>query len=291
MKILNGKAVADGIQEEIKAKISRLQGRKPCLAVVMVGDVPSSDIYVERKTKACREVGILSIRKKYPADMPESELLRVIEEMNQDPAIDGILVQLPLPSHMSASRVNIHINPEKDVDGFHPINLGKLLIGDSDGFFPCTPYGIQVLLQKSGIETAGKHVVIVGRSNIVGKPMAALLMQNAPGGNATVTVVHSKTKNLEEICRQADILIAAMGKARFIKKSMLKEGVVIVDVGINKIADSSRASGYRIVGDVDVEGIESVCSALSPVPGGVGPMTIAMLLHNTLKSFLKREFP
>lgn len=291
MKILDGKAIAFEIQKEIANQIATLplNERKPCLAVVMVGDVPASEIYVSRKTRACEEVGIKSIRKKYPSQIKEDELLSVIFEMNLNPEIDGILVQLPLPSHINPSRINQALDPKKDVDGFHPINLGKLLMGNSDGFFPCTPHGIQVLLQKSGIEIAGKHVVILGRSNIVGKPMAALLMQNAPDANATVTVVHSQTKNLSSICQMADILIVAIGKPLFLKKEMVKPGAVIVDVGINQLEDSSKSSGYKLVGDVDTTGLETICSAISPVPGGVGPMTIAMLLHNTLKSYLKKR--
>lgn len=286
--IIDGKAIADLMQQELKESIGRLSGRKPSLCVILVGDHPASKIYIERKRKACESVGIVSIKKELPAAITEEGLIEEIEKLNQDPAIDGILVQLPLPHHINPNHITTAIDPKKDVDGFHPLNVGKLLIGQQDGFFPCTPFGVKVMLERSGIEVSGKHVLVLGRSNIVGKPMAALLIQSMPGGNATVTIGHSNSQNIEEHCRMADIIIVAIGKPRFIKADMVKEGAVVIDVGINKIEDPSKPGGYRIVGDVDFDEVAPKCSYISPVPGGVGPMTIAMLLQNTYKSFLQR---
>lgn len=280
--ILDGKAIAAQIQDEIKKTVEHCQGRQPCLAVILVGNDPASRIYIERKTKACELVGIKSIRKEFATTINEEELLKQVDQFNNDPKIDGILIQLPLPSHVNPNKVMLRVNPNKDVDGFHPINVGKMLIGDTDGFFPCTPLGIKVLLERSGIEVSGKHVVIVGRSNIVGKPLAAILMQNAPGSNATVTVAHSKTKNLKNITLQADILIAAIGKPHTITQDMVKENAVVIDVGINRLDN-------HLVGDVDFDQVKEKSSFITPVPGGVGPMTIAMLLSNTLKSYLKSK--
>lgn len=286
--IIDGKAIASQIQNEIKEQVNAINGRKPCLAVILVGNNPASEIYVNRKTLACQETGILSIRKNLPADCAEKDLLQVLDGFNRDHAVDGILLQLPLPAHINSARVLQFISPEKDVDGLHPVNAGKLIMGDTEGFAPCTPLGIKVLLERSKIPVSGKHVVIMGRSNLVGKPMASLLMQNAPGANATVTVVHSKSSNLTAICRQADIIIAAIGQPQFLKADMVKDNVVVIDVGINKIEDASSGKGYRIVGDVDFDNVKDKCEFITPVPGGIGPMTIAMLLSNTVKSRLMR---
>lgn len=287
--IIDGKAIAQEIQAEIRQKVSAIQGEKPCLAVILVGNHPPSEIYVNRKTEACNEVGIRSLKLSFPENASESDVLKKIQELNGDPSVDGILVQLPLPHQINPSKIVEAISPQKDVDGFHPVNVGKLLIGETSGFFPCTPLGIQVLLEKSGIEIAGKHAVIIGRSNIVGKPMAALLLQTTAGGNATVTVLHRRSPFLKEFCLLADVIIIAIGQPKFLKKEMVRPGAVVIDVGINKINNSSKNSGYQIVGDADFEELKDICSFITPVPGGVGPMTIAMLLQNTLKSFQNRK--
>lgn len=285
--IIDGKKIAGEIRAELKGTISSLDGRPPCLAVLLVGEDPASKIYVGSKTRACEEVGIRSIKEKLSASITENELLRKIEALNQDPGVDGILVQLPLPKHIDPIKVTKWIDPNKDVDGFHPVNIGKLLIGEEDGFVPCTPLGIKVLLDRTGIDIEGMHAVIIGRSNIVGKPMAALLMKNRPKHNATISIVHRYTKNPEHFFKSADLLIAATGRPEFIKGDMIKEGAVIIDVGINRKEDKSASKGYRVVGDVDFESVKDKCSYITPVPGGVGPMTIAMLLSNTLKSFMR----
>lgn len=287
--IIDGKKIAQEIQEEIKQSLlNEPNSRPPCLAVLLVGSHPASKIYIQRKTQACKEVGIDSIKIELPSSVKESDLLEEIQKLNSNPSVDGILVQLPLPPQIDPTAIIRSILPEKDVDGFHPLNVGKMLIGETDGFFPCTPLGIRVLLEKSLIEVAGKHVVIVGRSNIVGKPMAAILMQNNAGGNATVTIVHSKTPNIKDITKQADIVILALGSPLFLKADMIKKDAVVIDVGINKVEDSQRSSGYRLVGDADYDHIKDLCSFITPVPGGVGPMTIAMLLSNTFKSYKMR---
>lgn len=280
--IIDGKKIADEIQEEIKAKIALLPPRPPSLAVVIVGTHPPSQIYVNRKTHACEAVGIHSKKIMMPESTSEKELLAKVKELNEDPAIDGILVQLPLPMHINPTVVTHHISPEKDVDGFNPYNIGKVLIGETDGFLPCTPLGIKVLIDRYSIDISGRHALVIGRSNIVGKPMAALLMQGTPGGNATVTVAHRYSSDLKKYCLQADIIIVAIGQPEFITEEMVKEGAVVIDVGINKIKDPSAKGGYRIVGDVDFPNVAPKCSFITPVPGGVGPMTIAMLLQNTL---------
>jgi methylenetetrahydrofolate dehydrogenase (NADP+)/methenyltetrahydrofolate cyclohydrolase len=281
--IIDGKAIADIIQAEIKDDITQILGRKPCLAVILVGTHPPSQIYVKRKTQACEAVGMLSIKRHFPAELSEKELLNELDLLNTNPEVDGILVQLPLPAHINPINILRRIAPDKDVDGLNPVNVGKLLIGELDGFVPCTPLGIKTLLERSSVDVQGKHVVVMGRSNLVGKPMAALLVQNAPGANATVTIVHSQTKNLATLTRMADVLIVAMGQPKFVNAAMVKDGVVIIDVGINKIA-SEAPPGYQIVGDVDFDDVKDKCALITPVPGGVGPMTIAMLLSNTLKS-------
>jgi methylenetetrahydrofolate dehydrogenase (NADP+)/methenyltetrahydrofolate cyclohydrolase len=287
--IIDGKKIADEIQQEIKTTIKSYQGRPPCLAVILVGEHPPSQIYVNRKTQACESVGIKSIRSQLPDHTTEKELLAVIDRFNKDPAIDGILIQLPLPPHINPLKITYHVDPNKDVDGFHPINVGKMLIGETDGFLSCTPLGIKTLLERSSIEIAGQHALVIGRSNIVGKPMAAILMQNTPGGNATVSIANRYSRDIKALCLFADVIIVAIGQPKFLTADMVKEGTVVIDVGINKIDDSSKKSGYQIVGDVDFENVAPKCSHITPVPGGVGPMTIAMLLQNTLTSYQKRN--
>lgn len=280
--IIDGKEIAAQIEGQVKEAIDKIDGRKPTLAFVRVGENPASITYIKMKKKKCREVGIHSRDVELPEETTEEELLNTLSALNEDDEVDGILVQLPLPSQIHTENILEAVDHKKDVDGFHPYNVGKLLIGDTSGFFPCTPYGIVVLLQKAGIDPAGKHVVIVGRSNIVGKPLAALLMQKRKGAGATVTVAHSQTENLEEITRSADILIAAIGKAHFIKKEMVKEGATVIDVGINRLDG-------KLTGDVAFDEVEKVCDKITPVPGGVGPMTIAMLLSNTLLAHARRK--
>lgn len=282
-KIISGTAVSEAIRAELAVEIAGLKqrGAVPGLAVVLVGSDPASEVYVRNKRKTCIELGINSYAHDFPADVTEKKLLALIAKLNGDPKVNGILVQMPLPRHISEQRVLNAIDPDKDVDGFHPVNVGKLLNGD-ECFVPCTPAGCIELLLRSGNDPAGKHAVVVGRSNIVGKPVAALLMQKALGGNATVTVAHSRTKNLAKITQQADILIAAIGAPGFIKGRMVREGVVVIDVGINRIADASKKSGFRLVGDVDYAAVSKKAKAITPVPGGVGPMTITMLMKNTV---------
>lgn len=284
--IIDGKEIASKIERQIQQAISHLKHRKPGLAFVCVGDHPSSKIYVAMKKKKCEEVGIISFDREFSSSISEEKLIEAIAELNVNPDIDGILVQMPLPSHISTTNVVEAIDPRKDVDGFHPLNMGKLLIGDRDTFIPCTPHGIHILLTESQVTLLGKHVVIVGRSTIVGKPLAALLMQKAPHCNATVTIAHSMTENLKQICQSADILVAAIGQPEFIKADMVKKGAVVIDVGINRIP--SNSGKYKVVGDVDFQAVSKVASSITPVPGGVGPMTIAMLLSNTLLSYQRR---
>lgn len=288
--LIEGKKVAHEIQSKIQETIQSYQSRPPCLAVLLVGSNPASIVYTNHKSKACQAVGIVSLKKELPDTILEAELIQEIQQLNQDASIDGILVQLPLPSHINPNNITFCIDPQKDVDGFHPFNVGKMLMGEEDGFLPCTPLGIRTLLEYYNIETKGKHVVVLGRSNIVGKPTAALLMQNHPFGNATVTIAHSHTQNLRSICLSADILIVAIGKPRFLTADMIKEGAVVIDVGINQIQDSNTKTGIRLVGDVDFQNVQPKCAYITPVPGGVGPMTIAMLLKNTLVSYQKRLF-
>lgn len=282
--IIDGKKIAEEIRSEVKAETERLKqtkGLTPGLAFILVGDNPASHVYVRMKGKACEEMGFFSVTDRMPADTPERALLERIRELNDDPKIHGILVQLPLPRQIDETRVLESITPSKDVDGFHPYNVGKLVIGEGT-LKPCTPAGIQELLIRSGNDPAGKHVVVVGRSNIVGKPLANILLQKQPGANAVVTVVHTGAPDLRRYTRDADILIAAMGKAESITGEMLKKGVVVIDVGTNRVVDPSTKNGYRIVGDVHFASASKVAKAITPVPGGVGPMTIAMLMKNTL---------
>jgi methylenetetrahydrofolate dehydrogenase (NADP+)/methenyltetrahydrofolate cyclohydrolase len=278
--------MAASIRAEIAEEVSvlRADGIVPGLAVVLVGEDPASQVYVRSKGKACEEAGMHSETVRLPADTSEEELLATIDRLNADPAIHGMLVQLPVPKHIDSERVLLRIDPAKDVDGFHPVNVGKLVLGDPTAFRPATPYGVQVMLQRSGIETKGAHAVIVGRSTIVGRPMANLLIQNGPGANATVTVCHSRSRDLPAITRLADILVVAIGKPEFVTADMVKPGAAVIDVGINRVDDASRPRGYRLAGDVAFDPVSEVASAITPVPGGVGPMTIAMLLTNTLQA-------
>jgi methylenetetrahydrofolate dehydrogenase (NADP+)/methenyltetrahydrofolate cyclohydrolase len=285
-RILDGVALGRAIRQEVAVEVARLSaaGVKPGLAVVLVGEDPASQVYVRSKGKACEEAGMHSVTIRLPDTTSQDELLSTIDQLNADPAIHGMLVQLPLPKRMNSDPVLRRIDPRKDVDGFHPENVGKLVTGDPTAFRPATPYGVQQMLIRSGIETRGAHAVIIGRSNIVGKPMANLLIQQGPGGDATVTVCHSRTRDLPAIARQADILIAAIGKAEFVTADMVRPGAVVIDVGINRVDDATREKGYRLCGDVAFEPVAAIASAITPVPGGVGPMTIAMLLKNTLQA-------
>lgn len=285
-RILDGVAIGREIRAEVAKSVIRLKakGITPGLAVVLVGDNPASKAYVGSKEKACIEAGMHSVKIDLPVETSEAELLAVIDRLNADPAVHGILVQLPLPKQIRSERVLHRVNPAKDVDGFHPINVGKVVISDPTALRPCTPWGVIQMLLRSGIETKGAYAVVVGRSTIVGRPMANLLIQDGPGGNATVTVCHSRTRDLPAVTRSADILIAAIGKAEFIKQDMVRPGAVVIDVGINRVDDSTRPRGYRLTGDVDYEPVAAIASAISPVPGGVGPMTIAMLLANTIQA-------
>jgi methylenetetrahydrofolate dehydrogenase (NADP+)/methenyltetrahydrofolate cyclohydrolase len=286
-RILDGVPIADAIRAEVAARVAALKpgGRKPGLAVVIVGENPASMVYVRAKGKACEQAGMHSETIRLPEQTTEAELLAVVDRLNTDPAIHGFLVQLPLPKPINAERVLNRVNPLKDVDGFHPVNVGKVSIGDPTGLRPATPYGVQEMLLRSGIDPKGANAVIVGRSNIVGKPMASLLIQPGNGGDATVTICHSKSRDLPGICRSADILIVAIGKPEFVTADMVCPGAVVIDVGINRVDDASQAKGYRIVGDVAFAPVAEVASAITPVPGGVGRMTIAMLLKNTLQAF------
>jgi len=291
-KIIDGKAIAAEMQQEMKAEVKALKnkyGLIPGLAVVLVGDNPASKVYVNMKKKACVRLEIYSEEHKMPRETSEQDLLELINKLNANEKIHGILVQLPLPDHINEDKVLNTVDPAKDVDGFHPVNVGNLVVG-KPSFLPCTPYGIQQLLLKSGIQIEGKHVVVVGRSNIVGKPVALILLQKAQDANATVTVCHSRSGDLSYYTRQADILIAAIGRAEMIKKDMVKQGAVVIDVGMNRVDDLGSEKGYKLVGDVDFDQVKEVASAITPVPGGVGPMTITMLMHNTIKAVrMQRE--
>jgi methylenetetrahydrofolate dehydrogenase (NADP+)/methenyltetrahydrofolate cyclohydrolase len=285
-ELIDGVEIARSIREEAARETAQLveRGVRPGLAVVLVGEDPASTVYVRSKGRACDEAGIHSVTLRLPASTSQSELLDAVSALNRDPLVHGILVQMPLPKHLDPDAVIRSIDPRKDVDGFHPVNVGKLLIGERDGFVPCTPAGIQEMLRRSNVETKGAECVIVGRSNIVGKPMAALLVQDSSGANATVTVCHSRTRDLAAHTKRADIVIAAAGRAGLVTGEMLKPGCVVIDVGMNRIADETAPRRYRLVGDVDFDSAREVASKITPVPGGVGPMTIAMLLSNTVKA-------
>jgi methylenetetrahydrofolate dehydrogenase (NADP+) / methenyltetrahydrofolate cyclohydrolase len=289
-RIIDGVALGKTIRAEVAEEIGRLKGKGvvPGLAVVLVGEDPASKAYVGSKEKACLEAGMKSVKITRDATLPEGDLLAIVDQLNNDPTIHGILVQLPLPKHINTEKVLHRIDPMKDVDGFHPVNVGKLVIGDPTALRPCTPWGVIQMLIRNGIETRGANAVVVGRSTIVGKPMANLLIQQGPGGDATVTVCHSKTRDLPAVCRSADILIAAIGKAEFVRGNMVKPGAVVIDVGINRVDDPSLPKGYRLTGDVAYAECAEVASAITPVPGGVGPMTIAMLMANTLQAMKQR---
>lgn len=284
--MIDGVAIGDAMRVELAGEIAALKARgtTPGLAAVLVGDHPASQTYVRMKGKACDEAGLHHETIQLPKETDESEVLTLVRRLNTDAKIHGILVQLPLPPPINSQRVLRSVDPRKDVDGFHPENVGKVAVGDPTGFRPATPYGVQQLLLRSGFETQGRHVVVVGRSVIVGRPMASLLLQDGPGGNATVTVCHSRTRDIGAITRQADILIVAIGKPEFVDGGMIKPGAVVIDVGVNRVEDPSLKKGYRLVGDVKFEEARNVAEAITPVPGGVGPMTIAMLLYNTVQA-------
>ncbi len=284
-QIIDGKQVAADMRAELKAETARLkkQGIVPGLGVILVGEDPASKSYVTAKEQACEEIGIYSDDNRLPADTSQEDLMALVKKLNNDPRINGILVQLPLPKGLNEAEVLLAIDPAKDVDGFHPMNVGKMVVGEK-AFLPCTPHGVIQLLIRSGVKLAGAEVVIVGRSNIVGKPLANMLIQKNATGNATVTVCHTRTKNLAEHTRRADIVIAAAGRPNTVTADMVKDGVVVIDVGVNRIEDATKKSGYRLVGDVDFEAVKKRASLITPVPGGVGPMTITMLLYNTVES-------
>jgi methylenetetrahydrofolate dehydrogenase (NADP+)/methenyltetrahydrofolate cyclohydrolase len=286
IKLIDGRVVAEKVYAQLRSEIAQLKDRgvMPGLAVVLVGDNPASRAYVRSKDKMCRELGLHSVKLELPAATTQDELLARVDELNCDPAIHGILVQSPPPPQIDEPTIVRALDPAKDVDGFHPVNVAKLVMGDSSGFVPCTPLGCQRLLVESGIEIAGAHVVVLGRSMIVGKPLALLLMQKAAGANATVTVVHSRSRNLADITRSADILIAAIGQPQFVRQEHIRDGAVVIDVGINRVDDAKSERGYRLVGDVAFDEVAPKTSAITPVPGGVGPMTIAMLMANTVKA-------
>lgn len=284
-ELISGTKIAEEIRAELKAKVMDLKKRgiRPGLVMVRVGEDPASVSYVSGKSKACEELDIFSETIVLPEKASENELLTVVERLNKDPKFDGILVQLPLPKHIDSDKVLNAIVPDKDVDGFHPVNVGRLLVGNPY-FMPCTPHGVQQLLVRSGNSPEGKHVVICGRSNIVGKPLMAILVQKQKGANATVTVVHTGTKNMAEIVRQGDIVVAAMGSAKAITADMVRSGAVVIDVGVNRIPDPSKKAGFRLVGDTDFDAIKEKAKAITPVPGGVGPMTVTMLMVNTVRA-------
>jgi len=284
-QIIDGKQVAADMRAELKQEVAKLakDGIVPGLGVVLVGEDPASKSYVTAKERACEELGIYSNDNRLPEDTSQEELMAVVEKLNADPKINGILVQLPLPKDLNETEVLLAIDPDKDVDGFHPMNVGKMVAG-VEAFLPCTPHGVIHLLLRSGVKLEGAEVVIVGRSNIVGKPIANMLIQKNPKGNATVTVCHTRTKDLAAHTRRADIIIAAAGRPNTVTADMVKDGVVVIDVGVNRVEDATKKRGYRLVGDVDFEAVKDKASLITPVPGGVGPMTITMLLYNTVES-------
>ena len=284
--LIDGRAIAKKVRADAAERARKLEARgiTPGLAVVLVGEDPASVVYTSAKSKAAEEAGMYSLNLRLPADISQADLLARVDALNSDPKIHGILVQMPLPKHIDPDTVIRRIDPAKDVDGFHPINVGKMLIGERDGFIPCTPAGIQVMLRESGVKTPGKNCVVIGRSNIVGKPMVALMLQDNENANCTVTVCHRHTADLKAHTRSADILIVAAGRAGIVTGEMVKPGAVVIDVGTNRIDDPSTKSGTRLTGDVDFESVREVASKITPVPGGVGPMTIAMLMSNTVRA-------
>ena len=291
MKILDGKLAAQAVKVKLKIAVEKLkaEGKKvPHLAAILIGDNGASATYVAAKVKACEETGFISTLLRFDTSITATQLLEKITELNKNSAIDGILVQLPLPAHIAEEEVIKAIDPAKDVDGFHPVNLGKMVQGQS-GFIPATPYGIMLLLEHYQIETTGKNAVVIGRSNIVGRPMSILLSGNTPQGNCTVTLCHSRTKELETHCKQADIIVAALGKPEFLQANIIKKGAVVIDVGITRVNDNTKKSGFRLLGDVHFESVAPLCSWITPVPGGVGPMTIAALLKNTFRACQQRH--
>lgn len=285
MTLIDGNHIAATLIAELKAEVATIAGRKPCIALVRVGDDPASVSYVKKKEKTATEIGLTSRVILPPVTIPQAELLALIDQLNADPTVDGILVQSPMPKPIDELLVFRRISPDKDVDGLGTMNLGKVAQDDDTGFVSCTPAGIMELLARSGVDLKGKHVVVVGRSLLVGKPVALLALQKKAGANGTVTVCHSATKDLPSLTRQADVLIAAIGRAHFITADMVKPGAVVIDVGINRVADPSKKTGYRLVGDVDFDAVAPLASLITPVPGGVGPMTVAMLMKNTVKAY------
>ncbi len=292
MQILDGKKAAQAIKDELKLDVAQLatEGKKiPHLAAILVGTNGASDTYVRAKVKACEEVGFKSTLIRLDSTVSGNKLVEKIQGLNTDPDVDGILVQLPLPDHIPDEEIINSIDPDKDVDGFHPVNAGKMVLG-SPTFLPATPHGIMLLLEYYKIDTRGKHAVVIGRSNIVGRPLSILLSNNANPGNCTVTICHSQTRNLKELCLQADLIVAALGRPEFVTEDMVKEGAIIIDVGITRMTDPTKKSGFRLKGDVQFETVSPKCSWITPVPGGVGPMTIAALLKNTYRSCMMKNY-
>jgi methylenetetrahydrofolate dehydrogenase (NADP+)/methenyltetrahydrofolate cyclohydrolase len=284
MKLIDGNKIAAAVIAELKAEVAAIPGRKPCLALVRVGDDPASISYVKKKEMTAAEIGVTGRVILPPAAIPQAELEALVDSLNDDPTVDGILVQSPLPKHLDESAIFARIAPGKDVDGLHPVNLGKIAQDDPGGFAACTPAGIMELLARSGVDLQRKHVVVLGRSRLVGKPVALLALQKRAGANATVTVCHSGTADLPSFTRQADVLIAAIGRAEFVTAAMVKPGAVVIDVGINRVPDPTKKSGYRLVGDVHFPTVSPIAGMITPVPGGVGPMTVAMLMRNTVRA-------
>jgi len=285
MQLIDGNAIAESIIQELEVEVGALSGKKPVVAFIRVGEDPASVSYVRKKERTAERIGIESRLHLFPEDVSPEELYAKIDELNAAPDVNGILIQAPLPKHINETETFNRVAPGKDVDGFNTVNIGKLCQEDSSGFVACTPAGIVELIKRSGIETEGKHVVVLGRSQIVGKPAALLMMRKEIPGNATVTICHSRTQDLPSITRQADVLIAAIGRPNFVTGDMIKDGVAVIDVGINRVEDASKKRGYRLVGDVEFDAVAPKASHITPVPGGVGPMTVAMLMHNTLRSF------